>query len=106
MAKDITIQQLVDETKRLNERFRELEARPWTIETFVAELLAETGTLADFVMIKEGYRPPRPNQSIDFEDAISDVLFVLLSIADHYGVSVEEAYISMLRGAHDKLDQR
>jgi NTP pyrophosphatase (non-canonical NTP hydrolase) len=103
MKKRATIQKIVDATRQLQERFQEVENRSWTIETYVMELLAEAGTLADSIVIQEGYRLLRPNQTIDLRDDIADVLFVLIMIANHYGVSLEDAYISMLRETAEKL---
>ena len=106
MTGKMTIQELVDETRRLQKRFQELESHPWTIETYVMELLAEAGTLADSIMIQEGYRQLRPGQEIDLEDQVCDVLSVLIMIANHYGISIEDAYVSMLRDTFEKLDKR
>ncbi len=103
MTEGTTIQEIVDETRQLKNRLREKENRSWTIETCVMELLAEAGTLADYVVIQEGYRLLRPNQMIDLKDAIADVLFVLIMIADHYDISLEEAYSEMLKATTEKL---
>ncbi len=102
----MTIQELVDETKRLQNRFSELESRPWTIETYAVELLAEAGTLADSIMIQEGYRQIRPGQEINLDDDICDILFVLIMIANHYSIDLEESYVSMLKSTFEKLDKR
>ena len=53
MTGNLTVQKLVEETKRLQQRFQELESRPWSIEAYAMELLAEAGTLADSLMIKK-----------------------------------------------------
>jgi NTP pyrophosphatase (non-canonical NTP hydrolase) len=103
MTKGTTIQEIVDETRQLQNLLREKENRAWTIETCVMELLAEAGTLADSVIIQEGYRLLRPNQTIDLKDDIADVLFVLIMIANHYGISLEDAYVGMLRETTEKL---
>ena len=106
MTKKMTVQELVDETRQLHERFKELESRPWTIETYAIELLAEAGTLADSIMIQEGYRQLRPGQELDLKDDICDILFVLIMIANYYDISLEDAYASMLRETFEKLDKR
>ena len=106
LMEKMTIEEMVAETRRLQMRFREVESRRWTIETYVVELLAEAGTLADSLMIQEGYRQLRPGQEIDLEDDICDILFVLIMIADYYQICLEDAYASMLRNALEKLDKR
>ncbi|MBE2266926.1 MAG: hypothetical protein IAE80_01755 [Anaerolinea sp.] len=107
MSHTMTVQEMIEKTKQLQQRFQtEQEQRPWTIDTYVMELLAEAGTLADTIVIKEGYRKLRANQDIDLEDDIADLLFVVFTIAEHYGISIEHAYQSMLDATFAKLDNR
>jgi len=102
----MTIEDLVQETMRLRERFQRQEKREWTIEVMATELMAEVGTLADCIMIKEGYRKSRTGELVNFADELADVLFVVVLIAQHYGIEIEGAYLSMLKATHRKLDHR
>lgn len=97
---------ITDRSIEVSGAITQMESRPWTIDTYAIELLAESGTLADSIMIQEGYRPLRPNQEINLDDDICDVLFVLIMIANHYGINLEEAYTSMLRTTFEKLSKR
>jgi len=97
---------IVNETKKLKAVLQKREKRPWTIETYLVELHAETGTLADSIMIKEGYRTLRPNDTLDIEDDLSDILFLLINIALHYGIDLETAYLSMVRTTLEKLGKK
>lgn len=107
MGSDLTVKDLVKETAALQKLLGRFEARPWTAEAFVIELLAEAGTLADSVMIKEGYRKLRDSQdAIDLEDDICDVLFVLLMIADHYGIDIGKSYLFMVNTTRKKLEKK
>ena len=107
MDEKITIQDLMKKTIELQELFRKIENRPWTIETFAIELSAEVGTLADSIMIKEGYRKLRSGQMpIDIEDDICDILFVILMIADYYGIDVGQSYLSMIESTRRKLEAK
>ena len=54
-------------------------------------------------MIREGYRPVRPGQPTDVGDAVADLLFVLLSVADCYEVDVEHAYKAMVAKTRARL---
>lgn len=103
MRKKMTIQELVSETARLKRQLQERESRPWTIEVYMVELLAEIGTLADSIMIKEGFRPIRSGDELDLEDDISDILFLLVNIATHYNIDLENAYMTMIRKTSEKL---
>ncbi len=100
----MTVRDALERTSTLLASLRAREQRPWTIEALSVELSAEVGTLADSVMIKEGYRKLRPGQDVDLEDDIADVLFVVFAIALHYGVDVGGAYESMVASTHAKLD--
>ena len=103
MNNKITLQEIIDRTVALHKAFRKTEIRPWNIDIYAVELLAEAGTLADSIMIKEGYRKLRSGQVIDLEDDICDVIFVLLMIAHHYEINVEQAYLSMIDSAYEKI---
>jgi NTP pyrophosphatase (non-canonical NTP hydrolase) len=105
MPRKMTVQELVNETALLRKRLQERESRPWTIEAYTVELLAEVGTLADSIMIKEGYRRIRADDNLDLEDDISDILFILISIATHYGIDLEKAYRNMIKKHGEKLDK-
>lgn len=107
MSKEATIDDLMQKTRELTEMFAEVETRPWTIETCTIELMAEIGTLADSIMIKESYRSLRPGQDpIDLEDDVVDVMFVLFMIANHYGINVGAAYDRMVQVTRKKIVDR
>jgi NTP pyrophosphatase (non-canonical NTP hydrolase) len=78
----------------------------WNISVMLTELISEIGTLADSIMIKEGYRKPRNDEPIDLEDDIVDVMFMLIRIADHYHINLEEAYNNMIYHTREKLQTR
>src|SRR5690349_14150553 len=79
----------------------------WDASVMVTELAGEVGTLADSIMIREGHRPPRENSdAINLEDDVVDVLFMLIRIADHYDIDLEQAYKDMILETHEKLEQR
>jgi NTP pyrophosphatase (non-canonical NTP hydrolase) len=80
---------------------------PWNSNIMVTELVGEVGTLADSIMIREGHRPPRESSdTIDLEDDVVDVLFMLIRIADHYDIDLEQAYKNMILETREKLEQR
>ena len=98
---------LIEQTRELQRRFDLVNSRVWTIESYVIELLGETGSLADSIMLKENYRPTRAGQKpVNIGDDIVDIIFILVNIADHYGIDLEESYKEMLRITDEKLSQR
>lgn len=101
------VQDFIEWTQQLKEKFDALSTRKWTIESYMTELMAETGSLADSIMIQEQYRKRRPQQKpIDLADSIADIAFILHNIADHYHIDFEKAYLDMLKITENKLNQR
>jgi hypothetical protein len=73
----------------------------------MSELAAEVGTLADSVMITEGHRPPCPGAApVDLADDVTDVLFMLVRLADHYEMDLSEADARMLTVTVEHLEQQ
>jgi NTP pyrophosphatase (non-canonical NTP hydrolase) len=99
----MNFKQAMDETKQVASLFEQTGSRPWSIEVKTVELASEVGTLADTIMIKERFRFPRENQTIDLEDDVVDVLFVLFLIAEHYGIDLDTAYQRLLNETREKL---
>lgn len=102
--KDMTLKELALTTRGLAVMFDRLVG-PWSPAVMVSELTAEVGTLADSMMIKEGHRPPRDGETPDLEDDIADVLFMLVRIADHYGIDLDHAYDRVICSTRKKLEQ-
>jgi NTP pyrophosphatase (non-canonical NTP hydrolase) len=102
----MTVKELIDRTEETLQRFRSVEKRPWTPEACMTELMAEAGTLADSIMIREGYRSRGGDHKVDLEDDISDVLFMLIMICQHYGIDLEKAYRRMLDDTDAKLKSK
>ncbi len=95
---------LITETRELAHLFDQ-QVGPWPPAVMVTKLVAEVGTLADSIMIHEGYRRSR-GDALDLHDDLADVLFMLLRIADHYQINIERAYVEMLQRAHSALQSQ
>jgi NTP pyrophosphatase (non-canonical NTP hydrolase) len=78
----------------------------WMPYTMIADLLEETGKVATAVKGLEKFKPseePNPKEMLTTE--LSDVLYTIFILAEHYGIELEEAFmqtvndriISMLR---------
>lgn len=100
------VAELIEKTREIIRLFKEVEPRAWGVEAMAVELTAETGTLADTIMIQEGYRRLRAGGEIDLEDDIVDIMFMLIRIADHYGIDIEAAYLKMLDITRTKIERR
>lgn len=99
------VSEMVSMTREITRLFDKIVGE-WDINVMVTELTGEVGTLADSIMIKEGYRPSRDGDDIDLEDDIVDVVFMLIRIADYYDIDLESAYRSMIDQTRRKLEKR
>ena len=106
MNQEMSIAEMIKKTSDIIELFKQIEPRVWGVEAMAVELSAEVGTLTDTIMIQEGYRKLRPGTSIDLEDDIADILFMLIRIANHYGIDLEKAYRTVLVETRQKLEAR
>ena len=90
------VSEIVSMTRKLTALFDAVVPRAWGIEAMVTELVAEVGTLADEIMITEGYRSMRERGSLDLADDVVDILFMLIRFADYYTIDLEQAYVQMV----------
>ena len=100
------VDEMVQMTRELMALFKQVEPREWDATAMATELNAETGTLSDTIMIKEGYRHLRPGTTLDLEDDIVDVMFMLIRIALHYDIDIEAAYRQMVEETRAKIKKR
>jgi NTP pyrophosphatase (non-canonical NTP hydrolase) len=100
------VSEMIAMTREVTRLFDKLVGR-WNSSVMVTELVGEVGTLADSIMIHDGHRPPRENsEAINLEDDVVDVLFMLIRIADHYDIDLEQAYRKMIEETHEKLERK
>jgi NTP pyrophosphatase (non-canonical NTP hydrolase) len=114
MKKDKSFKQVIDRTKDIAERFGKIEGRPWGIEGAMIELSKQVGELSALVMSREGYyhkNREKENPKLDpskenISDELSDLLFIVIRIADYYGIDLEEAHLKALDSASENLKVR
>ncbi len=71
----------------------------WNVEDLVMGLMTDLGDLAAIVQTLEGKRPPREDDPIkSLEHEVSDCLWVLLVIADRYGINTADAFDQTMTG--------
>lgn len=98
----MNIKKLTEETKRLNRKFK---VQMTNTERMV-DLTEEVGELAQAMLIVEKKKltndPLKKRTKADIADALADIFYDLLLLADTYGVDLEDEYESML----SRLDKR
>jgi NTP pyrophosphatase (non-canonical NTP hydrolase) len=103
MKKGHTFQEIVEKSLEVNRAFVEVEKRDWGVEGSMMELSKQVGDLAKRVMSYEGYymagRDSAPEYQTSKEkiaDELSDILFVIIRLADIYGIDLEEEHLKQL----------
>jgi NTP pyrophosphatase (non-canonical NTP hydrolase) len=99
----VQISEMIEKARELISLFEKVEPRVWGVEAMAVELSEEVGSLADSIMVTEGYRPGREGRQIDLEDEIADVIFMLIRIADYYDIDLEQACTRMINRTREKL---
>lgn len=98
MEKNLTFKEVINLAKDRIYRMQKLEGKPWNAEGSFIELSKQVGDLAKIMMRYENYyyQETWPDQKIlkeDLSDELADLLYVLIRLADHYEVDLEEAHI-------------
>lgn len=96
------LKQLTEKTKELVEKFP--KKFQWDKRERFIDLVEEVGELANAILVKEGKKPKSvlfKNNSV--ADAICDLLFDLLILADLYGVDLDKEYPEMLKRLEERI---
>ena len=103
----MSLNELKARSRGLAKRFEKIEPRRWTVEGATMELATEVGDLTNLILRKE-YFKQNIYEDIDAQirDEVSDIIFVLMRIADLYKIDLDQAYSEMEKLVNDKLKSR
>jgi NTP pyrophosphatase (non-canonical NTP hydrolase) len=80
--------------KRINERLDPKRGKSWTPFVMVTDLLEEAGEVAAVVKGLEGFKPPdKPKTKEMLATELSDLLYIIFVLAEHYGINLEEFFL-------------
>ena len=79
--------------------------RSWTREEIMLGFLGDVGDLSKLVQGKEGVRP-RDDLDEAFAHELADCLWCLMTLADSYGVDLEDAFVSTMKELSRNLDSK
>lgn len=103
MEPKITFQELISKSIEVIKEFEKVEKKKWGVEGAMIELSKQVGELSGKVMMFEGYyiagRDALPEYQTSKEkiaDELSDILFIVIRIAEHYGINLEEEHLKQL----------
>ena len=103
-----SFKEIEKETMGVIDEFKRREKKEWTPEAMVVELAKQLGEVSKQIMMLEGnYIPERDNfpkysfSKAKLGDELSDILFMIMRISNHYGISLEDAHLKELKLAEE-----
>ncbi len=93
-------QQLIKQTRQLNQVFQQ-RSRKLTVDERMLDLMEEVGELAQAILIVEKKKltsdPAKQRTKADIANALGDILFDLVLLADDYDLDLFEDYSEVLQ---------
>lgn len=94
-----TYEEVLQLTRENIKRFQKIEEREWGAEGALIELAKQVGELAKLIMVQEKYyltnRAALDKQyeagAVHIGEELGDIYFVLIRLADHYGLDFLQA---------------
>ena len=103
MDRKLTFQEVVDKSLEVIKEFEKVEKRKWGVEGAMMELSKQIGELSKNVMMFEGYYMAGRDSLPDYQtskdkiaDELSDILFMVIRIAEHYKIDLEKEHMNQL----------
>ena len=80
--------------RKINEKLDPARGQGWTPFVMVTDLLEEAGEVAAVVKGLEGFKPPeKPKTKEMLATELSDMLYIIFILAEHYGINLEESFL-------------
>jgi len=80
--------------RKINNKLDATRERGWDPFVIVTDILEEAGEVAGVVKGLEGFKPPeKPKTKEMLAKELSDLLFGIFVLAEHYGINLEETYL-------------
>jgi len=79
---------------KINAKLDAERGRSWDPFVIVADMLEEAGEVAAVVKGLEGFKPPeKPKTKEMLLKELSDLLYSVFVLAEHYGINLEETFL-------------
>jgi NTP pyrophosphatase (non-canonical NTP hydrolase) len=80
--------------RKITEKLDPSRGQGWTPFVMVTDLLEEAGEVAAAVKGLEGFKPPeKPKNKEMLATELSDMLYIIFILAEHYGIDLEESFL-------------
>jgi NTP pyrophosphatase (non-canonical NTP hydrolase) len=97
------MKEVIEKTRKVIKDFEKREPKKWTPEIMITELVKQVGGLSkQIMMLEQNYviqRNDHPQYSYSKEqlaDELSDILFMIIRIADFYKIDLEKSHLHEL----------
>lgn len=98
----MNLKALTEKTKKISAGFP--KKFQWDARERFIDLVEEMGELANAILIEEKKKPASTlHRGNSVADALCDLLFDLLLLADYYGVDFEKEYPDMLKRLKERI---
>ena len=85
--------------KKINREIEVAKGKGWNPFVVVTDILEEAGEVASVVKGLEGYKPPeKPKTKEMLATELSDLLYGIFLLAEHYNIALEEAFSRTVKG--------
>lgn len=79
--------------RKINDKLDFKRGKEWTPFVMITDLLEEAGEVASAVKGLEGFKPPeKPKTKEMLGTELSDLLYIIFVLAEHYGIELEEIF--------------
>jgi NTP pyrophosphatase (non-canonical NTP hydrolase) len=80
--------------RAINDKLDPVRGKEWTPFVMVTDLLEEAGEAASAIKGLEGFKPPdKPKTKEMLATELSDLLYMIFVLAEHYGIELEEHFL-------------
>jgi len=80
--------------RKINAQLDAERGRGWDPFVIVTDILEEAGEVASVVKGLEGFKPPdKPKTKEMLAKELSDMLYGIFVLAEHYGINLEETFL-------------
>jgi len=81
----------------INDKFDPERGKGWTPFVMITDLLEEAGEVAVVVKGLEDFKPPdKPKTKEMLAAELSDLLYIIFVLAEHYGIELEESFLQIV----------
>ncbi|MEM3536829.1 MAG: MazG nucleotide pyrophosphohydrolase domain-containing protein [Candidatus Bathyarchaeia archaeon] len=83
--------------RKINDKLDPEKGKGWTPFVMVTDLLEEAGEVAAAVKGLGGFKSPEtPKTKEMLATGLSDLLYIIFVLAEHYGINLEEAFMQTM----------